>query len=221
MRLVDICIRRPVTTTMLIAFLVVLGLISYQRLPVDLFPNVDFPIVTVTTTLAGASVEEMESGVTKPIEEAVNTIEGIDELRSETHEGISRVLVFFVLERDGQAGAQDIRDRVSAIVSQLPEGTDLPVVEKFDVESSPILGLAVSGDRDLREVTEIARKQIKEDIETLRGVGSATLIGGRERAINIILDTDRLTAYGLSIEQVKAAIRAENVEVPGGHVAQG
>jgi hydrophobic/amphiphilic exporter-1 (mainly G- bacteria), HAE1 family len=221
MGLVDVCIRRPVATTMFIAFLVVLGLISYRRLPVDLFPNVDFPIVTVTTALTGASVEEMESSVTKPIEEAVNTIEGIDELRSETHEGISRVIVFFVLERDGQVAAQDVRDRVAAILSRLPPGTDAPIIEKFDVESTPILGIAVSGDRDLREVTEIARKEIKEDVETLRGVGSVTLVGGRERAINVILDTDRLTAYGLSIEQVKAALRAENVEVPGGHVAQG
>jgi HAE1 family hydrophobic/amphiphilic exporter-1 len=221
MRLVDACIRRPVATTMFIAFLVVLGLISYGRLPVDLFPNVDFPIVTVTTSLTGASVEEMESGVTKPIEEAVNTIEGIDELRSETHEGVSRVLIFFVLERDGQAAAQDVRDRVAAIVSRLPPGTDPPIIEKFDVESTPILGIAVSGERDLREVTEIAKKEIKEDIETLRGVGSVTLVGGRERAINVILDTDRLTAHGLSVGQVTAALRAENVEVPGGHVAQG
>lgn len=206
---------------MLIAFLVVLGLISYQRLPVDLFPNVDFPIVSVTTTLPGASVEEMESSVTKPIEEAINTIEGIDELRSETHEGVSRVMIFFVLERDGQAAAQDVRDRVAATLARLPVGTDPPLVEKFDVEAAPILSLVVSGDRDLREVTEIARKEIKEDIETLRGVGSVTLIGGRERAINIVLDADRLPAYGLSIEQVKAAIAAQNLEIPGGHVAQG
>ena len=205
----------------MIGFLVVLGLFSYRRLAVDLFPNIDFPIVTVTTTLNGASVEEMESGVTKPIEEAINTIEGIDELRSETHEGLSRVIVFFVLERNSEAGAQDVRDKVAAIVSQLPEGTDPPVVEKFDIESTPILSIAVSGNRDLREVTEIARKQIKEDIETLHGVGSVTLVGGLERAINIVLDTDRLAAYGLSIDQVKAAIRAQNIEVPGGHVDQG
>ncbi len=221
MRIVDICIRRPVSTTMFIAFLVVLGAISYRRLNVDLFPNIDFPIVTIATTLPGASVEEMESSVTKPIEEAVNTIEGIDELRSETHEGLSRVIVFFVLERNGEAAAQDVRDKVAAILSRLPPGTDAPIVEKFDIESSPILGVAVSGNRDLREVTEIAKKQIKEDIETLRGVGSVTLVGGLERAINIVLDTDRLAAYGLSIQQVKAAIRAQNIEVPGGHVDQG
>lgn len=221
MRLVDICIRRPVTATMLIGFLVVLGLFSYRRLAVDLFPNADFPIVTVTTTLAGASVEEMESSVTKTIEEAINTIEGIETLQSTTHEGVSRVIVFFVLERNREAAAQDVRDKVAAIVSRLPEGTDPPVVEKFAFDATPILTIAVSGSRDLRELTEIARKQIKEDIETLRGVGSITLIGGLERAINIVLDTDRLFAYGLSIQQVKSAVRAQNLEIPGGHVDQG
>jgi HAE1 family hydrophobic/amphiphilic exporter-1 len=221
MRLVDICIRRPVTATMLIGFLVILGLFSYRNLAVDLFPNVDFPIVSVTATLPGAGVEEMESSVTKPIEEAINTIEGIDQLISETHEGVSRVVVIFVLERDRDAAAQDVRDKVASVVSRLPEGTDPPLVEKFDPATTPVLTIAVSGKRDLREITEIARKSIKEDVETLRGVGSITLLGGLERAVNIVLDSDRLLAYGLSIRQVKAAVRAQNIEVPGGHVDQG
>jgi HAE1 family hydrophobic/amphiphilic exporter-1 len=221
MRIVDLCIRRPVATTMFIAFLVVLGWFSYRQLAVDLYPNIDFPIVTVTTTLSGASVEEMESSVTKPIEEALNTIEGIDELSSTTSEGLSNVLVFFNLARNGEAAAQDVRDKVSTVLSQLPPGTDSPVVAKFDLGSTPILSIVVSGNRDLREVTEIAKKQIKEDIETQRGVGSVSLIGGLERAINIVLDTDRLAAYGLSIDQVKAAIRAQNIEIPGGRVDQG
>jgi HAE1 family hydrophobic/amphiphilic exporter-1 len=206
---------------MFIAFLVVLGWFSYRQLAVDLFPNVDFPITAVTTTLSGASVEEMESSVTKPLEEAINTIEGIDELTSTTSEGLSTIIVFFNLSRDGDAGAQDVRDKVSTVLSQLPEGTDPPVVAKFDIESTPILSIVVSGNRDLREVTEIAKTQIKEDIETQRGVGSVSLIGGLERAINIVLDTDRLAAYGLSIDQVRGAIRAQNIEIPGGRVDQG
>jgi HAE1 family hydrophobic/amphiphilic exporter-1 len=221
MKLVDLCIRRPVFATMLIAFLVALGAFSYRKLAVDLFPNIDFPIVTVTTTLKGASVEEMESGVTKPIEEAINTIEGIDELRSVTKEGVSHVAVIFVLERNREAAAQDVRDKVAAIISQLPEGTDAPVVDKFDVESSPIVSIAVAGNRSLREVTEIARKQVKEDLETLRGVGSVTLIGGLERAINVTVDTDKLAAYNIPIQQVKAALRSQNLEIPSGHVDQG
>ena len=221
MTLVDICIRRPVATTMFIAFLVVLGWFSYRQLSVDLYPNVDFPITAVTTTLSGASVEEMESSVTKPLEEAINTIEGIDELTSTTSEGLSTIIVFFSLSRDGDAGAQDVRDKVSTVMSQMPEGTDQPVVAKFDIESTPILSIVVSGNRDLREVTEIAKRQIKEDIETQRGVGSVSMIGGLERAINIVLDTDRLAAYGLSIDQVRGAIRAQNIEIPGGRVDQG
>ncbi|HSP99936.1 MAG TPA: efflux RND transporter permease subunit [Candidatus Dormibacteraeota bacterium] len=221
MKLVDVCIRRPVATTMFIAFLVVLGWFSYRQLSVDLYPNVDFPITAITTTLSGASVEEMESSVTKPLEEAINTIEGIDELTSTTSEGLSTIVVFFSLSRDGDAGAQDVRDKVSTVMSQLPEGTDAPVVAKFDIESTPILSIVVSGNRDLREVTEIAKRQIKEDIETQRGVGSVSLIGGLERAINIVLDTDRLAAYGLSIDQVRGAIRAQNIEIPGGRVDQG
>jgi len=221
MPIVDACIRRPVATTMFILFLVVFGWFSYKHLAVDLYPNIDFAIVTVTTTLSGASVEEMESSVTKPLEEAINTIEGIDQMTSTTSEGISTLVVFFDLARDGDAGAQDVRDKVSSVLTQLPEGTDAPLVAKFDIEGTPILSIVVSGNRDLREVTEIAKKQIKEDIETQRGVGSVSLIGGLERAINIALDTDKLAAYGLSIDQVRNAIRAQNIEVPGGRVDQG
>jgi HAE1 family hydrophobic/amphiphilic exporter-1 len=221
MKLVEICIRRPVSATMLIAFLVTLGAFSYRKLAVDLWPNLDFPIVIVTTTLKGASVEEMESGVTKPIEEAVNTIEGIDELRSTTKEGLSQVVISFVLERNREAAAQDVRDKVASITAQLPAGTDPPVVDKFDVDSSPILSISVAGNRSLREVTEIARKQVKEDLETLRGVGSVTLVGGLERAINIDVDTDKLAAYRIPVQQVKAALRTQNIELPSGHVDQG
>jgi HAE1 family hydrophobic/amphiphilic exporter-1 len=219
--LAEVSIRRPVTATMLIAFLVALGLFSYRKLAVDLFPNVDFPIVTVTTTLRGASVEEVESGVTKPLEEAINTIEGIDELRSMTKEGLTQIIVFFSLDRDGEAAAQDVRDRVASASTVLPDGTDAPLVNKFNVDASPIIDIVVAGQRDLREVTEIARRQIKENIETIRGVGSVTMVGGLERAINIDIDTNRLSAYNISVEQVKAALRAQNLEVPSGRVDQG
>ncbi len=220
MSLADICIKRPVFATMLIMALVVLGMFSYAGLGVDLFPNVDLPTVTVTTTLKGASVEEMETSVTKPIEEIINTIDGIDELRSVTKEGISTIIVQFVLEKDGDVAAQDVRDKVSTILSRLPVGTDPPVIEKFDIDAKPVMTIAVSGRRNLREVTEFARKQIKEDIETLRGVGAVILIGGQERAVNIFVDPDKLAAYNIPISQVKRAIQAQNVEVPGGRVDQ-
>jgi HAE1 family hydrophobic/amphiphilic exporter-1 len=220
MRIADLCIRRPVFATMLVAALVVLGWFSYRTLGVDLFPDIDFPIITVTTTLKGAGVEEMETSVTKVLEEAINAVDGIDSLQSTTREGISNVVVSFVLEKSRETAAQDVRDKVAAVLSQLPTGTDAPVIDKFDVDAVPVLSIAVSGRRSLREVTELARRQVKEVIETLPGVGQVILLGGHERAINVYVDPDRLTAQGISIDQVRAAIQAQNVELPGGRLDQ-
>lgn len=181
----ELCIRRPIFTLMLVSAPVVLGLAAYPRLGVDLFPDVDLPVVVVTTTLKGASVEEMESSVTKEIEEAVNTISGIDELRSTTKEGYCQVVIQFRLEKDGDAAAQEVRDKISTILSRLPTGTDPPLIDKFDIDATPVATIAVSGRRNLREVTEIARKQIKEELETVTGVGSVVLVGGQRRAIHI------------------------------------
>ncbi|HUY89371.1 MAG TPA: efflux RND transporter permease subunit [Pirellulales bacterium] len=218
----DICIKRPIFTAMLVSAPIVLGLASYRRLGVDLFPNVDLPIVTVTTTLRGASVEEMETGVTKPIEEIVNTISGIDELRSTTKEGTSQVVIQFVLEKDGAVAAQEVDGKVRTILSQLPEGTDSPIIDRFDIDAAPVMTVAVSGRRDFREVTEIAKKRIKEDLETLSGVGAVILVGGRQRAINAIVDPEKLLKYeNLSIEDVRQALVRENQEQPGGRVDRG
>ena len=218
----DVCIRRPVFTAMLVIAPIVLGLSAYPRLGVDLFPNVDLPLVTVTTTLRGASVEEMETGVTKPIEEIVNTVSGIEQLRSTTKEGMSQVAIEFVLEKSGAVAAQEIDAKVRTILGQLPEGTDSPIIDKFALDAAPVLTLAISGRRDAREITEIARKRIKEDLESLSGVGAVILVGGRQRAIQISIDTDRLQKYfNLTIEDVRQAITRENQEQPGGRIDQG
>ncbi len=218
----DICIKRPIFTAMLVTAPIVLGLASYRRLGVDLFPNVDLPVVTVTTTLRGASVEEMETGVTKPIEEIVNTVSGIDELRSTTKEGMSQVVIQFVLEKNGAVAAQEIDGKVRTLLSQLPAGTDSPIIDRFDIDAAPIMTVVVSGRRDFREVTEIAKKRIKEDLETLSGVGAVILVGGRQRAINVIVDPDKLLKYeNLSIEDVRQALVRENQEQPGGRVDRG
>ncbi len=221
MNLADLCIRRPVFATMLSVAMVVLGLFSYERLGVDLFPNIDFPTVTITTTLNGASVEEMESGITKPIEEIVNTIDGIDELRSTSKEGISTVIVQFLLEKNAAVAAQEVRDKVATVVARLPTGTDSPIVEKFDVDAQPIMSVVVAGKRNLREVTEIAKKQIKEVIETVPGVGAVIMIGGRERAVNVTVNPDKMSAYQLPVLQVRDALQKQNIELPGGRVDQG
>ena len=215
----DICIRRPVFTAMLVSAPIVLGLASYLRLGVELFPNVDIPMVTVTTTLRGASINEMETGVTKPIEDAVNTISGIDELRSSTKEGISTVVVAFKLEKNGDVGAQEVDAKVRTILTQLPVGTDPPIIDKLAVDAAPVVTIVVSGRRDFREVTEIARKKLKEDLETLPGVGSVVLIGGRQRAVHVTLDPDKLQKYeSLTVEDVRQALVRENREDPGGRV---
>ncbi len=221
MTISDICIKRPVFTWVLVALPVVLGVVAYGNLGVDLFPNVDFPVCTVTTSLSGASVEEMETTVTKPIEDIINTVSGIDELRSTTQEGISVVTVQFLLSKDGDVGAQEVRDKVSSILTNLPEGTETPIVNKFDTDAMPVMALAVSGRRDMREVTEIARVKIKERLETVAGVGAINLVGGRTRSINVTVEADKLAAYALSIDEVKTALERQNLEEPGGRIDQG
>jgi len=218
----DICIRRPVFTIMFILAPVVLGVASYSRLGVELFPNVDVPVVVVTTTLKGASVDNMESDVTKPVEEAVNTVSGIDELRSTTKEGLSQIVVGFKLEKNGDVAAQEIRDKMTLIQSQLPAGTDYPKVEKFNIDATPVVTIAISGKRSLREITEIAKKLIKEDIEgNVYGVGAVILVGGQQRAINITVDPDKLRARQLSVLDVRKALAEQNLELPGGKIDQG
>ena len=221
MTLSDVCIRRPVFTWVLVAIPVVLGLVAYTELSVDLFPKVDFPVIAISAALPGASVEEMESTVTKPLEEAINTISGIDELRSITREGTSTVIVRFVLDKSGDVGAQEARDKISSIIRGLPEGMDVPIVNKFDLDAAPIITIGVAGNRDIREVTEIAKRLIQEPLQTVPGIGNVFLTGGRSRAINVRIDLDRLQAYNISIEEVRVALATQNVESPGGIVDQG
>lgn len=217
----DICIKRPVFTVMLVSAPIVLGVIAYMHLGVDLFPNVELPMVVVTTTLKGASVDEMESSVTKPLEQIINTVSGIDELRSTTKEGISFITVQFFLDKNRDVAAQEVRDKISTILSQLPVGTDSPIIDKFDINAMPVMTIAIAGRRPMQEITEIARKRIKEDLESLSGVGAVIMVGGRQRAVNIYVDTDKLTAYNMSIEDVRQALMRQNLEVPGGRVDQG
>ncbi|MBI2414177.1 MAG: efflux RND transporter permease subunit [Deltaproteobacteria bacterium] len=218
MSLYEICIRRPVFATMIIMSLVVMGLASYRDLGLDIFPKVDLPTVTVTTRLDGASPEEIENQITKRVEEAVNTINGIDELRSTTIEGQSQVFATFKLEKDIDVASNEVRDRVSAVLGEFPPGTDAPIIEKFDPDAAPIMSIVISGKRSPREITEIADKRIKRQLEAIKDIGAITLVGGRSREIQVVVDPDRLTAYRLSIASVKDALKRQNVEVPGGRI---
>jgi HAE1 family hydrophobic/amphiphilic exporter-1 len=217
-KLAEISIKRPIFASMIILALVVVGAASYFRLGVDRFPSVDLPSVFVRTTLAGASPEEMESQISQPIEEAVNTVEGIDQLRSVSGSGASFVIATFNLNRDIDVAAQDVRDRVSAVLRDLPEDTDPPVISKSDNDSTPVITVALSGNRSMKELTEIADKIVKVQLERASGVGEVQIDGGLERAINVWIDADRLAAYQIPITRVQDALQRQNADLPGGNV---
>ncbi|MFZ0889369.1 MAG: efflux RND transporter permease subunit [Candidatus Binataceae bacterium] len=221
MILADLCVRRPVFATMFVGVLVVLGCFSYTRLGVDLFPKVDMPTVMVSTFLPGAAPEEMEARVTKPLEEAINTVSAIDEMRSSTLEGVSRIIIEFKLERDIDAAIQDVRDKISTVLDQLPEGTKPPLVQKFDLDAVPVMTLTVTGYQSLKELTEISRRLLKEPLESVDGVGSIDIVGGLEREIHVAVENERLRATGTTIGQVASALARQNVEFPGGRLKQG
>jgi HAE1 family hydrophobic/amphiphilic exporter-1 len=206
---------------MIILALVVVGSASFFRLGIDRFPSVDLPTVAVRTNLPGASPEEIESEVTRPIEEVVNTVDGIDQLRSVSAPGVSIVIVTFKLDRQIDTAAQDVRDRVSTVIRDLPEDATPPTVLKFDNDSTPVLTIALSADRPLRELTELADKIVKVQLERAGGVGEVNVVGGLERAISVWVDAERLAAYRIPITQVRDALRRQNTDVPGGNVEAG
>lgn len=219
--LAAICIERPVFAAMIVLSLVVVGAASYFRLGVDRFPRVDLPNVSVRTALPGAAVEEIESQISERIEEAVNTVEGISEMRSISWSGQSMVITVFNLDRDIDVAAQDVRDRVQAVVRDLPEDALPPTVNKFNADNSPSLSIALSGNLSVRELTEIADKIVKPRIERSSGVGEVRIVGGLERTINIRVDADRLAAYRLPITEIQSALVRQNADVPGGNVTAG
>jgi hydrophobe/amphiphile efflux-1 (HAE1) family protein len=221
MKLSDVSISRPVFTTMIVVAILVLGLFAFYQLNVDQYPNVDIPVVVVTTALPGAGPSQVETDVTKIIEDAVNPIEGVDHIQSTSQEGVSIVTIQFKLEINGRDAAQEVREKVAAIRSQLPDDAKDPVIQRFDPSDQPILTIAVSGSRSEKEVTQYTKDVIKKRLENIPGVGSADLVGGAEREIQILVDNDRLKAYNLSIQDVIQSVGQANVEVPGGNLYQG
>ena len=220
-KLAEICIRRPVFAAMIVLSLVVVGAASYFKLGVDRFPSVDLPTVAVRTNLPGASSEEMETLVSQPIEEVVNTVEGIDNLRSVSGQGNSFVIATFSLNRDIDTAAQDVRDRVATVVRDLPPDTRPPVISKFNNDSTPVLTIALSGQRSIRELTEYADKTVRVQLERAGGVGEVNIVGGLQRAINVWIDSQRLAAYKIPITAVRNALQRQNSDVPGGNVETG
>jgi hydrophobic/amphiphilic exporter-1 (mainly G- bacteria), HAE1 family len=219
--LAALCVRRPVFATVIVLLLSVVGVFSYFGLGIDRFPRIDFPMVVISTPVPGAAPEQVETEVTDKLESAVNTISGIDELRSVSVEGFSQVYVQFVLEKDVNVAAQEVSEKVNAMINELPTGAERPSVLKLDPDATPILTLVVSGPDNVREVTEFADKRIRRELESLGGVGQVTILGGRARQINVWVDPDKLRRYSLSPLDVDRALRSQNIEIPSGRVEQG
>jgi HAE1 family hydrophobic/amphiphilic exporter-1 len=219
--LAALSIKRPVFATVLILTLTVIGVFSYTRLGVDRFPKVDLPMIVVTTVQPGAAPEQIETEITDKIEEAVNTISGIDELRSTSSEGVSIVMISFLLDKDTDVAAQEVRDKINTVLPLLPRTVEQPRVEKFDPDAAPVLSIAVTAKRPVREVTEYADKVLRRRLESVSGVGQVLLLGGRQRQVNVWLDADRLRAHNLTVSDVSRALQSQNVEVPGGRLDQG
>ncbi|MFN0138663.1 MAG: efflux RND transporter permease subunit [Pyrinomonadaceae bacterium] len=219
--LAEICVKRPVFATMLILSLVVVGAFSFFSLGVDLFPKIDFPTITVTVVNPGASPQEIETEITEKVEEAVNTISGIDELRSTSIEGVSQVFVQFVLEKDVNIAAQEVENRVQTVIPNLPQTAEQPTVQKLDTDAAPVLRISISAPRSLREVTETAKNKVKERIESINGVGQITIIGGVDRQINVWVDPDKMRSYNVTPAEISGALAFQNMEFPSGRLDEG
>jgi hydrophobic/amphiphilic exporter-1 (mainly G- bacteria), HAE1 family len=220
-KLAEICVRRPVFATMLVMAMTVIGAFSFFSLGVDRFPNIDLPIVSVTTVNPGAAPEQVETEVTDLIEGAVNTISGIEDLRSTSVEGLSQVNISFDLAKNVDVAAQEVRDKLNAVLSELPDTAETPIVQKLDPDAAPILIYAVSAPRDSVEVTTAVENLLKERLESIDGVGEVLIQGGRRREIHVLVDPDRLRAYQLTAADVARALRTQNLELPSGRLEEG
>jgi HAE1 family hydrophobic/amphiphilic exporter-1 len=220
-KLAEICVQRPVFATMLIAAITVVGAVSFFTLGVDRYPRVETPVVSVTTMNPGATPENVETEITDRIEAAVNTVSGIDELRSTSTEGRSRVTISFELSKNADVAAQEVRAKVDPVIRNLPETADPPVVQKQDPDSFPIIMFSVSAPMPVVELTTFLEQNVQKRLESVNGVGEVLLFGARRREIQIQIDPDRLNAYALSTTDVAAALRSQNLELPGGRLEQG
>ena len=221
MSIADFCVKRPVFTTMLVTLFVVTGLFSFRDLSVDLLPKADPAVIQVSISLPGASPDELNSAVVEPTEQSLSSISGIDEMNAVIREGNARITLKFVLERDINDAAQDVREKVAQAMRDLPPEVKPPIITKVDPDADPVVSFALSGSLPLQALTEIADKQIRRAIETVDGVGEVTISGGQAREIHVVLDVEKLNAHGLTVDRVRDAIVAENVEVPGGYIPQG
>ena len=217
--LAELCVKRPVFATVLSLVILVVGSVFYTQLGVDQFPKIDFPVIVVTTIQPGSSPADMEREVSDKIEGAVNTISGIDELRSTSAEGVSQVVIQFLLEKNVDVASQEVQQKVNTVLAELPRGIDPPVVQKIEPDAQPVIFIALRAPgKTVREVTDIADRIVRRRLESVSGVGKAVIIGGRKRQIDVLVDPVKLKALGISPLEVGAAINAQNITLPGGRV---
>ncbi len=221
--LAEICVHRPVFATVIVLFLTVVGGFSFFTLGVDRFPKIDLPTISVSTSNQGSAPAEIETEVTDIIEGAVNTVPGIDEMRSSSSRGSSNVTITFNLEKDPDQAYQEIQQKISTVVNRLPETADPPTVRKSDPDSQPVLVYAISAppNMSLVELNDFVETNIQERIQSVDGIGEVVIFGGRERQIKVLVDPTRLRAFNLSITEVSNAIRNQNLELPGGNIIEG
>ena len=219
MRLSTICIERPVLTTVMALVILLFGAISLPRLPNRELPDIDPPFVSITTIYPGAAAEVVETSLAQPLEDAVNGIEGVEHVRSESREQVSQISVEFSLDRDIESAANDVRDRVARARSQLPDEIDAPVVAKQDADARPIVWLALYGaEYDQIELTRIVEERIVDRVEKLPGVASVIVGGGRRFSMRIWIDNRRLGAQNLTISEIADTLERENVDIPSGRL---
>ena len=222
MFLSNLSIQRPVFATMMMLALAVLGIASYRQLNVDQFPDVDIPVVTVTTVYPGASPETVEREVTKKIEETVNTVAGVRHIESTSQEGISTIVVIFRLEVSADIASQDVRAKIAALRGELPRGIEEPIVQRIDFSQMPVISLSLNaGGLSPQAATDLADKFIKRRLETVAGVGAVNLVGESTREIQVVVDRARLEAYHVSLADVVGALQRENVDAPAGAADRG
>ncbi|MGB7209237.1 MAG: efflux RND transporter permease subunit [Pyrinomonadaceae bacterium] len=219
--LAEICVHRPVFATVIVLFLTVVGGFSFFTLGVDRFPKIDLPTISVRTSNPGAAPEEIETEITDVIEGALNTVPGVEEMRSSSSRGSSNVTLTFNLEKDPDVAFQEIQQKLSTVGGRLPETADPPVAQKSDPDSQPILMYTISAPRDVMELTEQVENLIQERIESADGVGEVFMWGSRTPQVLVSVNPDRLRAYNIAVTEVSAAIRGQNQELPGGNLIEG
>ncbi|MBK5101884.1 MAG: efflux RND transporter permease subunit, partial [Desulfobacteraceae bacterium] len=218
MFLPDFSIKRPVAATMMVCALVVFGVIGFLRLGVSLYPDVDYPVVTVSTAWENARPEQVDNDITDELEDAISSVSGIKHMTSQSMQGRSRITVEFELTKDLDVAAQEVRDKVSARLNHLPSNADVPVIDKLDINARSIMWLSITGPYAIEEMTRIVDEQIRPLLQKIEGAGEIHLGGGREKEVQIWLYRERLAAYNIGVDEVIDAIRREHIELPGGKI---